>query len=71
METVNMITQVIGSLGFPIVCCGALFWKLVKTDELHMEEMKAMTEALDNNTKALTTLATKLEVKINNECNSN
>lgn len=65
METVNMITQVIGSLGFPIVCCVALFWKLVKTDELHKEEMKAMTEALDNNTKALTTLATKLEVRIN------
>lgn len=71
METVNMITQVIGSLGFPIVCCGALFWKLVKTDEIHKEEMKAMTEALNNNTKALTNLARKLEVKINNECNSN
>jgi hypothetical protein len=71
MDTVNLITQVIGSLGFPIVCCGALFWKLVKVDELHKEEMKAITEALDNNTKALTTLTTKLEVRINNECDSN
>mgnify|MGYP000712549815 CR=1 FL=1 len=27
---VTMVTQLIGSLGFPIVCCGALFWYLVK-----------------------------------------
>lgn len=58
--TVNDITQIIGSLGFPIVCCGALFWKLVKTDEVHKEEMQSMTTALNNNTVALTKLADKL-----------
>lgn len=54
------ITQIVGSLGFPIVCCGALFWKLVKTDENHKEEMQSMTTALNNNTLALTKLSDKL-----------
>lgn len=57
---VNSLIQLISSLGFPIVCCGALFWKMVKTDEQHKEEMDKVTEALNNNTIALTKLSDKL-----------
>lgn len=57
---VNTLIQLVGSLGFPIVCCGALFWKMVKTDERHKEEMDKVTEALNNNTIALTKLSDKL-----------
>lgn len=57
---VNTLIQLVSSLGFPIVCCGALFWKMVKTDEQHKEEMDKVTEALDNNTIALTKLSDKL-----------
>nr|DAR45232.1 MAG TPA: YvrJ protein family protein [Caudoviricetes sp.] len=57
---VNTLIQLVSSLGFPIVCCGALFWKLVKTDEQHKEEMYKVTEALNNNTIALTKLSDKL-----------
>lgn len=57
---VNTLIQLVGSLGFPIVCCGALFWKMVKTDEQHKEEMDKVTEALNNNTIALTKLSEKL-----------
>lgn len=57
---VNTLIQLVGSLGFPIVCCGALFWKMVKTDEQHKEEMDKVTEALNNNTIALTKLSDKL-----------
>lgn len=56
----NTIMQLVGSLGFPIVCCGALFWKMVKSDEQHKEEMDKVTEALNNNTIALTKLSDKL-----------
>lgn len=58
---VNAVVQLIGSLGFPIVACGALFWRMVKSDEQHKEEMTKMAEALNNNTAALVKLTEKLE----------
>lgn len=58
---VNTLIQLIGSLGFPIVACGALFWYMVKIDEQHKEEMNKMGEALNNNTSALVKLTEKLE----------
>lgn len=57
---VNTITQLIGSLGFPVVCCGALFWRMIKSDEKHQQEMDKMSDALNNNTLALTRLTEKL-----------
>ena len=58
---VNAMIQLVGSLGFPIVACGALFWRMVKSDEQHKEEMNKMSEALNNNTSALVKLTEKLE----------
>lgn len=58
---VNAIIQLIGSLGFPIVMCGALFWRTVKSDEQHKAEMDKLSEVLNNNTIALTKLSDKLE----------
>lgn len=40
------ITSLIGSLGFPIVVSGALFWYIVKTQ-------REMRDAVDNNTKVM------------------
>lgn len=58
---VNVLIQLIGSLGFPIVACGALFWRMVKSDEQHKEEMNKMSEALNNNTSALVKLTERLD----------
>lgn len=58
---VNLLIQLVGSLGFPIVACGALFWRMVKSDEQHKEEMNKISEALNNNTSALVKLTEKLE----------
>lgn len=58
---VNAIIQLVGSLGFPIVASGALFWYINKTDERHKEEMDKVSAALNNNTIALTKLVEKLE----------
>ena len=58
---VNPLIQLVGSLGFPIVACVALFWSMVKSDEQHIEEMDKMSEALNNNTSALVRLTEKLE----------
>lgn len=58
---INSATQLIGSIGFPIVMCLLLYYKMGTQDELHRAEMDKMTEAINNNTKALTELITKLE----------
>lgn len=58
---INLIIQLVGSLGFPIVCCGALFWRMVKSDEQHKQEMDKISNALNNNTVALTRLTNKLD----------
>lgn len=57
----NTIIQLVGSLGFPIVMCGALFWRMVKSDEQHKAEMDKLSEALNNNTTAITKLSDKLD----------
>ena len=58
---VNSLIQLVGSLGFPIVACGALFWRMVKSDEQHKEEMNKISEALNNNTNALVKLTERLD----------
>lgn len=40
------LTSLIGSLGFPIVVSGALFWYIVKSQ-------REMRDAVDNNTKVM------------------
>ncbi len=57
----NTIIQLVGSLGFPIIMCGALFWRMVKSDEQHKAEMDKLSEALNNNTIALTKLSDNLD----------
>lgn len=55
---VNQVMQAIGTLGFPIVACCALFYYLNKEQESHKSEMQAVTDALNRNTDALLELKT-------------
>lgn len=57
---VTMVTQLIGSLGFPIVCCGALFWYLVKEKDAHTEEMEELRKSVEANTSAINSLCQHL-----------
>lgn len=57
---VGTVTQLVGSLGFPIVCCGALFWYLVKEKDAHKEEMKELRKSVDANTTAINSLCQHL-----------
>lgn len=64
---VTTVTQLIGSLGFPIVCCGALFWdrfkaeeRRVKEAELHRQEVLELQKAIEANTLAITALCQHL-----------
>lgn len=51
--TVNDITQLINLYGFPIVCCGALFWYNIKV-------VGALRKSVEENTKALSTLCERI-----------
>lgn len=60
MDTVQAIVQVVQSVGFPIVGCGALFWYMIKQRDVHKEETDKLTQALNNNTQAIIELKDKL-----------
>ena len=73
----NTLMTMIGSLGFPIVACIAIAWFFNKTNEnyrndikemnsQHREEVKAMTDAINNNTLVIQKLIDEMEAK-NNE----
>lgn len=47
------ITQIITTIGFPIVAAGALFWYINKLTESHREETEAMRQTIQSNTNIL------------------
>ena len=51
---VNVIMQLVGTLGAPLVMCGALFWKSCKDSEKHEDEMKMLNEQHSNDIKDIT-----------------
>lgn len=55
------ITQFIGSVGFPIVCCVGLFWYITKITDQHKEEMNTMRQSLEANTTVLTEIKTFIQ----------
>lgn len=57
---VGTVTQLVGSLGFPIVCCGALFWYLVKEKDAHKKEMEELRKSVEANTTAINSLCQHL-----------
>lgn len=54
------ITQIISSIGFPIVACMGCAWYINKQSDSHKKEIDRITEAVNNNTLALTRLLDKL-----------
>lgn len=60
---VNAITSLISSLGFPIVGCGALFWRMNKQDAQHKEEVDKLSLAITNNSIVMQKLVDVLNIK--------
>lgn len=61
MEGMEAIMTAVNTMGFPIVCCGALFWKINKQDSQHKEEMTQLSEVINKNTDAIKELALHLK----------
>lgn len=54
---VQDITTIIGTLGFPIAACIALFWKLEQEQELHKTEVQELTGAINEMRNVMTELS--------------
>ncbi len=66
---IQVIGQLVASLGFPIVACGAMFWMVNKQEERHKEEMDGMRKTIEDNTNVLTSLKDLIQIMINKEQN--
>lgn len=53
MDVMQTVLTAIGSYGFPIVACGALFWMINKA-------LKELTAAVNNNTAALNIMTERM-----------
>ena len=53
---VSTLTQLIGSYGFPIVACGALFWYIVKEQRENRKVQDELKTAIQNNTDVMNKL---------------
>lgn len=62
---VNSISQLVGSLGFPIACCIYLIYSNNKANEAHKQEIDKLRETVENNTIAMIKLCSKLGVDVN------
>lgn len=58
----SVIVQTVSSVGFPIVMCLMLYNQMLKTEEVHKQEIAELRKAIENNTLALNNLTTRKEV---------
>lgn len=69
---INVIIQAVTTVGFPIVCCGAMAWyvkyitdksreQIEQLNTQHKEEMGDVTTAISNNTLAIQRLCDMLD----------
>lgn len=64
---VQVIGQLVASLGFPVVAAGALFWFINKQEERHKEEMDGVRKTLEENTSVLASLKELIQIIVNKE----
>ena len=64
---IQVIGQLVASLGFPIVACGAMFWMVNKQEERHKDEITGLSKTLEDNTTVLQSLKDLIQILINKE----
>lgn len=68
---IQVLMQAVTSVGFPIVCCGAMMWyvkystdknreEVADLNAAHAKEMSEVTQAINNNTLAIQKLCDAL-----------
>ena len=64
---IQVIGQLVASLGFPIVACGAMFWMVNKQEERHGEEIGSLRKTIEDNTNVLASLKELIQIIVNKE----
>lgn len=64
---VQVIGQLIASLGFPIVACCAMFWMVNKNEERHKDEITDLRKTIEDNTSVLASLKELIQIIVNRE----
>lgn len=64
-------TNLISSVGFPIVMCLIMVKLMMRMEESHKAEIDSLKEALNSNTNVLTRLETMLSMMIKKESGDN
>ena len=54
------IQALIGSLGFPVVCCLIQFYVILKMNKSHDETLTELKRTIDNNTRSIIDLTDSL-----------
>lgn len=53
VELWQTLASLVSSIGFPIVCCGVLFYMNNNQQKAHKEEIDKLSETVNNNTLAV------------------
>lgn len=64
---INSISTLISNIGVPCACLVATFYLWQKESDSHKEEMAKITDALNNNTLAITKLTDHIMKEENDE----
>lgn len=64
---VQVIGQLIASLGFPIVAAAAMFWMVNKNEERHKNEIGDLRKTIEDNTSVLVSLKELIQIIVNKE----
>lgn len=64
---IQVIGQLIASLGFPIVAAAAMFWMVNKNEERHKDELDSMRKTIDENTSVLASIKELIQILVNKE----
>lgn len=52
--------NLIGALGFPIVCCIAQFYIILRMNKTHNETLSELKRTIDNNTQSIIDLSSTI-----------
>ena len=61
MNDLSWLTDLISSVGFPIFVTLYLLWQGNKEEQVHREEVKELSNALNNNTVVLQKIVDKMD----------
>lgn len=65
---VQEMVAAISTVGFPIVMCGALFWYMIKQNEMHQTENREMKDAINALKVAIIQLTERITKEDEKQC---